>query len=104
MQSVSFHSVKGCIRQAKLAFFPAVLHTFYGLYKHVALHNKAAIKCKALVIMKIYLHTKKAILLPTGFKFVKNAATGRHPKSRSKGNCKFTNKMSGRLPRCDLCY
>lgn len=59
MQSVSFHSVKGCIRQAKLAFFPAVLHTFYGLYKHVALHNKAAIKCKALIIMKIYLHTKK---------------------------------------------
>ena len=35
------------------------MHTFYGLYKHVALHNKAAIKCKALIIMKIYLHTKK---------------------------------------------
>lgn len=59
MQSVSFHSVKGCIRQAKLAFFPVVWHTFYGFYKNVALHNKAVIKCKALVIMKIYLHTKK---------------------------------------------
>ena len=59
MQSVSFHSVKGCIRQAKLAFFPAVWHTFYGFYKHVALHNKTAIQCKTLIFMKIYLHTKK---------------------------------------------
>lgn len=61
MLSVSFHSVKGCIRQAKLAFFPAVWHTFYGFYKHVALHNKAAIKCKTLIFMKIHLHTEKGI-------------------------------------------